>query len=102
ESIALPLGSPSMLRTAFEARMVFRGAPPEAGATLQGRLWKLLRVTQAPAEVLVAPIMLKERVVNLVYAHPAGNDQAVAALATLAQVAATGYTRLIQRAKHKA
>ena len=105
EGIALPLTGTSMLRMTYEARRPFLGAPPAEGATLQARLWKLLKLAQPPAEVVVAPIVLKDRVVNLVYAHgvdggPVAQDMAEA-LVGVAQAAAQGYTRLIQRTKHK-
>jgi type II secretion system (T2SS) protein E len=105
EGIALPLGSASMLKAAFETRGVFFGPPPYECAALQGRLWKLFKLPQPPAEVLVVPIMLKERVVNLVYAHALDGGavpvEPANTLLNLCNAAATGYTRLIQRAKHK-
>jgi hypothetical protein len=104
ESIAMPLGTPSMLRAAWESRAAFRGPAPSEGAALQARLWKLLRVP-APGEVLVVPILLRERVVNLVYAQAAGGGQLpegpALELTTLAAAAAAGYARLIQRTKQR-
>ena len=105
EAIALPLKGASMLRSAYETRAPFLGSPPAEGATLQARLWKLLKLAQPPAEVVVAPIVLKDRVVNLVYAHArdAGRiaPDAAETLVALTQVAAQGYLRLIQRTKQK-
>jgi hypothetical protein len=105
ESIALPLRSASMLKAAFETRSVFYGRPPYEGAALQSRLWKLFKLPQPPDEVLVVPILLKERVVNLVYAHSLDGGalpvEPSNTLLNLCNAAATGYTRLIQRAKHK-
>jgi hypothetical protein len=68
EAVAIPLGKPSMFSTAFESQKPFRGAPPAEGAKLQERMWKLLRCAP-PAEVLVYPVMLGKRAVNLIYAH---------------------------------
>jgi len=105
EGIALPLRSASMLKSAFESRSVFFGPPPYEGAALQGRLWKLLKLPQPPAEVLVVPIKLKERVVNLVYAHAQDGGalpvDPANTLLGLCNVAATGYARLIQRTKNR-
>jgi hypothetical protein len=105
EGIALPLKGASMLRSAYDTRAPFVGSPPAEGATLQARLWKLLKLAQPPEQVLIAPIVLKDRVVNLVYAHPRDGIKValdlVESLVGLAQVAAQGYLRLIQRTKHK-
>ncbi|MBI4511286.1 MAG: hypothetical protein HY698_16755 [Deltaproteobacteria bacterium] len=102
ESIAVPLTAPSMLRIAHEGRAPFRGAPPSDGAALQGRLWKLLK-SAPPSEVAVVPIILKERVVNLVYVHAHGggplNDTLVSDLAMACASAATAFARLIQSGK---
>lgn len=99
ESIATPLTSPSMLSVALEARAVFRGPPPEEGAALQNRLWKLLRCAP-PTEVIVAPILMANRVVNLVYGH--AEDGATLApgledeVARVCAMAAEEYARIIQ------
>src|SRR6185503_21092164 len=70
EAVAVPLSAPSALRTAHEARGIFRGEPPADGAAgVQTRLWKLLRVPPPP-EVVVAPVALGGRVVCLVLALP--------------------------------
>lgn len=100
ESVALPVAAPSMLRMANEGKATFRGAPPADGATLQGRLFKLLRLANPPKEVIVTPVVLGKRVVNLVYAH--GKDgallpaSAASTLATVTQAAASAYARIIR------
>jgi hypothetical protein len=105
ESIAMPLGAPSVLRLAHDRLTPFRGPPPEEGVTLQGRLWKLLRVPSPPEEVLVAPVLLRERVVNLIYAHATDGgslpEAAVVEVSALCSCAATAYARLIQAAKFR-
>lgn len=103
ESIATPLGVPSMLSSAYEKAAVFRGAPPAEGAALQSRLWKLIRV-QPPEEVVVVPVVLKDRVVNLVYAQPGKGrlaDPVVADLTAVCTAVADAFTRLIRASKHK-
>jgi hypothetical protein len=53
--------------------------------------------------VLVAPVMLKERAVLLVYAHAPGGGllppSALAEMASLTAAAATAFARLISKAK---
>lgn len=104
ESFVLPLSAPSMLKIALERRGAFRGAPPPEGAELQGRLWKMLRC-RPPSEVLVAPVLIKDRVVNLIYAHPPEggtlSDSAIGELTALSASAATAFVRLIQSGKGK-
>ncbi len=68
ESVSLPLGAPSLLRTAYETRMPYVGPPPVEGAALQLRLYKLLRC-EPPATAVAVPVSLQGRVVNLVYGH---------------------------------
>jgi hypothetical protein len=103
ESIATPLGSPSFFHAAYERAALFRGAPSSDGAVLQNRLWKLIRA-KPPEEVVVVPVVLKNRVVNLVYAHPATGrleDSRVADLEMVCASVATAFARLIQTAKQK-
>jgi hypothetical protein len=104
ESLALPLGVPSMFRIAVEAGTFFRGVPPAEGDVLQRRLWKLLR-GEPPREVIVVLVRLGDRPVNLVYGHTIGGaalpDARVTELLSLAASAATGYARIIQRAKQR-
>jgi hypothetical protein len=102
ESLALPLTVPSMLRLAYEGKAVFRGAPPPDGQPIQQRLWKTLHTTH-PAEVLVGPVVLKDRVVNVVYAHAQDGgplpEPAAAEMAQICAAAATAFARLIKQKK---
>lgn len=100
ESIAMPLGPPSMLTAAYEQRVAVCGPPPSEGAALQTRLWKLLRCSP-PSEVLVAPIVLGQRVVNLLYAHTSATfPSSTASDATrVAAAASSAYARLIRQKK---
>ena len=67
------------------------------------RLWSALGVDASPAEVVVVPVLVKARVVNLIYAHALGGgaleDGHVDGLGVLARRAAEAYARIIQRAK---
>jgi hypothetical protein len=102
ESIAMPLGAPSMLATAYEQLSTFRGVPPNDGKALQTRLWKVLRC-EPPDEVVVAPIIVAKRIVNLLYAHAEGIAELPASasvdLNELAAVASGEFIRIIRSKK---
>ena len=104
-SLAIPLAAPSLLKSVYEKQSIFLGPPAPEGAMLDARLWKLLGVPP-PREILVAPISIRERVVNLIYGHPSNGgpvpDRAAVDLGTLCRAAAAGYVRLIQATKNKA
>jgi hypothetical protein len=100
--LGLPLGPTSVLRAAAEAGEPFRGAPPDPAHPVEGRLWTALGLAPA-GELIVVPIMVRHRPVNLVYVHPLPGvgftDQAARELFSLCSRAADAYVRLIQRAK---
>jgi hypothetical protein len=102
ESIAMPLGPPSMLTSAYEGKTSFRGPPPEVGMPIQKKLWNLLRC-EPPAEVLVTPVLVGNRVVNILYAHgktkESLGDSALEDAARVAAAAATAYAKLIRKTK---
>lgn len=101
ETIAFPTSMPSMFRTAKERAVTFRGAPPAEGANLHGQIWKYLHC-QAPSDVVVIPIAIGQRIVNLVYAHAtsgAMSDASVHELQALCSTVGSSFVRLIQRAK---
>jgi hypothetical protein len=104
ESAAIPLSPPSAFKFAYERRMVFRGAPPAEGSGLHTRLWKLLRAPP-PQEIIVAPVLIKDRVVSLLYAHLAGGGALPAAVmgdvTLVCSSASAGFVRLIQNAKSR-
>jgi hypothetical protein len=101
ETIAFPIAMPSMFRTAKERAVTFRGSPPAEGAHLHGQVWKYLHCA-APADVVVIPIAIRERIVNLVYAHAGSGsmpDANVRELQALCSAVGNAFIRLIQRAK---
>ena len=57
ETLALPLTQPSILAIAYEARTMFRGAPPRDGDELHQRLYRAMR-TASPTEAVVVPIVV--------------------------------------------
>lgn len=102
ESVIWPLSSP-MIAEAYEQAKLFRGPPPEDGAIGQ-RLWKMLHV-DPPAEIAVAPIELKGRIVNLVYAHPPAGGSLPAdlgeILARIAKAAGDRYLALLAQKRRE-
>ena len=101
ETIAFPTSMPSMFRTAKERAVTFRGSPPSEGAHLHAQIWKYLRC-EAPIDVVVIPIAIGQRVVNLIYAHASGGsmpDANVRELQALCTAVGSSFIRLIQRAK---
>jgi hypothetical protein len=102
ETIAFPMSMPSMFRLAKERAATFRGAPPIEGKYLQSQIWKYLHC-QAPADVVVIPIAIGERIVNLVYAHASDGGKMqnvyVHELQAMCTAVGSSFIRLIQQAK---
>jgi hypothetical protein len=101
-SISFPLDGPSLLATAFRSDgKPARGAPPPDGAARHAQLASALGESAPPGEAVVVPIVIRRRVVNLVYAQSRGGgalrDDAVAALTSLCDDASAAYGRLLQR-----
>jgi hypothetical protein len=100
ESFSMPLATSSCLTEALETRIPWRGKP---GVSLESTLFARLRLTAPPLEVLAAPILIGQRVVNLMYAHgPHGghlDDGMIDGLLSVAEAAGEAYARLIQQTK---
>jgi hypothetical protein len=95
------MSMPSMFRTTKERAMTFRGQPPAEGAHLHGQIWKYLHC-EAPADVVIIPIAIRERIINIVYAHASSGsmpDANVHELQALCTAVGSSFIRLIQRAK---
>jgi hypothetical protein len=103
-SLGLPLAAPSILQIAYRRQTIFSGSPPPEGAQLDQHFWQVLR-SPAPKEAIVAPIILRDRVVNLIYGHAGDGgalpDRALVQIGMLCRAAAAAYVRLIQSAKAK-
>lgn len=99
--LSVALGGASSFQAAVDEGAPFRGAPP-AGHVAEPLLWQAMGLAPA-AEVIVAPIVVRSRPVNLVYAHPPGGgpfaDAVARELLTLCARASDAYVRLIQRSK---
>src|SRR5205823_6577587 len=71
DQISLPLGPASAFQIAHDGMKPFHGPPPSPVHPIENRLWEALG-TPPPLDVVVAPVLVRQRVVNLVYAHAAG------------------------------
>jgi hypothetical protein len=100
ETLLVPLEPTSLFKAAIEAGDVQAASP--APNALHSHLWKILKA-QPPREAVVAPIRIKERVVNLLYGHSDGDrtlaENESAQLRRLVETAAAGYVRLIALSK---
>ncbi|MBK9035240.1 MAG: hypothetical protein IPL61_28960 [Myxococcales bacterium] len=99
--LALPIGGSSALQCANDDLRPFRGRPPAAAQPTERALWEFLEVAPA-AEVAVAPVAVRQRAVNLIYAHPRGDrfeGAVIDELCELAVRASEAYVRLIRQAK---
>jgi len=102
ESLMLPLNVPSMFRDAMLTRAPASGAVPDS--TLHKQLVRALRREAPPASMAVVPVVLLDRVVNLVYLDRAASDdagQAAAAVAEVAARAAGAYERILRESRQK-
>jgi hypothetical protein len=103
EELSLPLGGASSLQSAHDAGATYNGAPPSAAHPVETQLWQALTLGAIePTVVLVVPVMVKQRAVNLVYAHTLGGSpprQLVTEIEDLAARAQTSYLRLIRQAR---
>jgi len=102
EELSLPLGGASSLQSAHDAGQPFVGTPPSAARPIEKQLWAALATHPEPFAVLVVPVLVKQRAVNLVYAHlttSAPPVQLVSELGDLATRAQTSYLRLIRQAR---
>ena len=102
EEISLPLGGASALQSAHDAGQVYVGAPPSPAKAIESTLWSALGIDPKPLEVLVVPVLVKQRAVNLIYAHTLGGtppSSLISELTDLAGRAQTSYLRLIRQTR---
>jgi len=104
EGLAIPLAAPSVLRIPHQQQSTFRGQPPPDGAAIDRQLWERLR-SSPPQEIIVSPVIIRDRVVNLAYGHAEDGgplpDRLMAGLGMLTRAASAAYVRLIQESKKK-
>jgi hypothetical protein len=102
EELSLPIGGASALQAAHDGNTTFVGAPPSLAKPVETSLWNALGAEPPPLEVVVVPITVKQRAVNLVYAHTLGGSPPrafVSELRDLATRAQTSYARLIRQTR---
>ena len=103
EKLSLPLDASSVFQSAHDAAHPYRGGPTSAGRPVEKQLWDAVGVDIEPADMLVVPVLVRSRVVNLIYAHgidgaQISNDYA-GELSELGHRASNAYIRLIKEAK---
>jgi GAF domain-containing protein len=98
ESLAVPLDQPGLLADAYRAQRTTICSP--TGATvIDERMWSLLGGLP-PRHVLVAPIVVGDQCVCVLYVHSrVGLGIAEALCITLADAAATAFGRLLRAAQ---
>lgn len=101
-SLVVPLSQPSVLRLAFDKVASFAGAPnAETQSSIQDRFFKLFGGVP-PAKVVVVPVTIKGRVINLLYGHGPRHgsvEEAAIELGTLAGAAEEAFVRIILETK---
>jgi hypothetical protein len=102
EELSLPLGGASCLQSAHDAVQPFVGPPPSTARPVEHQLWRALVANPEPVSVVVIPVAVKQRAVNLIYAHTLGGAPSVTLvneLSDLSRRAQTSYLRLIRQAR---
>ena len=102
EELSLPLGGASALQAAHDASQPYVGPPLSTARPVETALWKALGTAPEPTTVIVVPVLVKTRAVNLIYVHAlTGPPPAslVTELTDLAARAQTAYMRLIRQAR---
>ncbi len=102
EELSLPLGGASSLQSAHDAGEAFVGPSPSSAKPVEVKLWAALGTSPEPIDVVVIPILVKQRAVNLVYAHTLGGPPPqflITELLDLAVRAQASYLRLIKQAR---
>ncbi|HTE49266.1 MAG TPA: hypothetical protein VK698_00225 [Kofleriaceae bacterium] len=103
EGLTLSLADPSVLKVAFDTQRPHRGPGATGPRSAERQIWLALGVADPPTDMLVVPIVVARRVVNLFYAHgPSGGaiaERHARELIEVAQAAASAYVRLIRTAR---
>jgi hypothetical protein len=102
-SLVVPLSQPSVLKAAHDRFASFAGPPgSETASTVQDRFFKLFGGLP-PQKVVVVPVIIKERVINLLYGHAPRQrsvEEAAIELGTLAAAAEEAFVRIILETKN--
>lgn len=101
DELTIPIHMPSLFTQPAQTGLPFRGHPPSGG--VDGRVLEGLR-REAVQEILVHPVVIRDRVVNLLYADNGGEvfgETSIGALTALGQTLSRAYERLIADQKQK-
>ncbi len=99
EELSLPLGGASSLQAAHDSGRTYLGAPPSVAKPVESLLWTALGAEPHPVQLLVVPVLVKQRSVNLIYVHTLGGtppQSFISELQDLALRAQSSYLRLIR------
>lgn len=102
-TLSLPLAGVSAFQDANDTQRVFHGLPPCVPHPVESALWAALDGETDPVDMVIAPIVVKQRVVTLLYAQ--GNRLAPIApmlvdeVTVLAARVTDAYARLIRDVK---
>lgn len=102
EELSLPLGGASALQSAHDSGEAFVGPSPSSAKPVETKLWAALGTSPEPIDVVVIPVLVKHRAVNLIYAHTLGGPPPqflITELLDLAVRAQASYLRLIKLAR---
>ncbi len=103
DQLTLPLGGASVLEAACDSGEPYRGGSPSAAKPIETKLWQTIGSDDRPEEMLVVPVKVKQRVVNLIYVHGLNggriSDPFAEELIELARHASDAYVRLIRISK---
>lgn len=102
EELSLPLGGASALQSAHDGGEAYVGPSPSSARPVETQLWTALGTDPEPVDVLVIPILVKQRAVNLLYAHTLGGpppQHLITELLDLSVRIQAAYLRLIKQAR---
>ncbi len=103
--LSLPLAGVSVLQAAADDVRIVHGGPPAPGKAIERQLWAAIGADPEPTDLVVVPITVRQRVVNLVYAHGLAGSPVSPALVDelgrLASAAQDAYVRIIEAAKQE-
>jgi len=101
DELTIPIHMPSLFTQPAQTGLPFRGQPPSGG--VDGRVLEGLR-REVVQEILVHPVVIRDRVVNLLYADNGGEvfgETSIGALTALSHTLSRAYERLIADQKQQ-
>lgn len=101
EMLMLPLNAPSMFQAAMDTKTAYAG--PVTDLTLHRHFYKALR-RDPPQSVVVVPVVMRDRVVNVIYGDRLERHDAAVASAGLVELAshvAGAYERILRDSKKR-